>query len=83
MLSPYRAVGIVCAEVPPVLNVLGKDAFLAVPVERSFIVYAADTLATRIVTAPLGKSIKCVGYVCVMCVACTLCVPRGLSCVCV
>jgi hypothetical protein len=60
MFSPYRALGIVCSDVAPVMNSLGKDTFVTVSIDRSFVVYAADNLATRMVTPPLGKSIKCV-----------------------
>ena len=58
MFTPYRALGIVCSDVAPVLNVLGKDTFVTVPIDRSFVVYSGDNLATRMVTPPLGKAIK-------------------------
>ena len=58
MFTPYRALGLVCTDAAPVLNALGSETFVCVPIDRSFVVYAADTLATRLVTPPLGKSIR-------------------------
>jgi hypothetical protein len=60
IFEPFRALGLVCSDVQPVLNTLGEEMFVAVAVDRSFVVYGADNLATRMVSPPLRKRIRCV-----------------------
>lgn len=82
LFSPYRAVGLVCSDVPPFLNTLGSEHFLVTPVDKSFHVLSGANLATRIVSPQVKKRIRCgnscplplIMCVCVTCV-CVL-IPR-------
>lgn len=58
MFQPYRAIGLVCSDTPPVLHTLGTDSFLVTAIDKSFQVFAAGTLATRIVSPPVRKRVR-------------------------
>lgn len=60
LFHPYRALGVVCGEVPPVLHQLGAVSFLAVAIDKSFLVYDGANLSTRMVSPPLRRRIRSV-----------------------
>jgi len=54
---PFKAVGLVCDECPPVLHQMGKASFVAAAVGRSVHMYRTDHLAMRLATPSVAEPI--------------------------
>jgi hypothetical protein len=58
LLDGYRAVGVICTDTPFVVNHLGAQSFLTVPIGNAFQVYKCDKLTLSLVSPQLQHDIR-------------------------
>lgn len=62
LFEPYRCIGLVCDEVAPAVNQLGKETFLTVSIGKAFQVFKADKLGLSIVSQQIDRKIMCASF---------------------